>query len=43
MAIKKGWSWPGFFFGPLWAMVKKMWGLGSGLLVAVIVLAYVTR
>ena len=38
-AVKQGWSWPGFFFGPIWALVKKMWGLGAGLLVAVIVLA----
>lgn len=38
-AVKQGWSWPGFFFGPIWAMVKQMWGLGVGLLVAVIVLA----
>lgn len=37
--VKQGWSWPGFFFGPIWAMVKQMWGLGVGLLVAVIVLA----
>lgn len=38
-AVKQGWSWPGFFFGPIWTLVKKMWGLGAGLLVAVIVLA----
>ncbi len=23
-AVKQGWSWPGFFFGPIWAMAKKM-------------------
>ncbi|MFO7818273.1 MAG: DUF2628 domain-containing protein [Pseudomonadota bacterium] len=38
-AVKQGWFWPGFFFGPIWALVKKMWGLGAGLMVAVIVLA----
>ena len=38
-AVKQGWSWPGFFFGPIWALVKKLWGLGAGLLVAVIVLS----
>lgn len=40
-AVKQGWSWPGFFFGPIWAMVKKMWGLGGGLLVVILVLALV--
>lgn len=24
----RGWSWPCFFFGSLWYMVKGMWGLG---------------
>lgn len=38
-AVKKGRSWPGFFFGPSWALFKKMWSLGAGLLVAVILLA----
>lgn len=38
-AVKQGWSWPGFLFGPIWALVKKLWGLGAGLLVAVIVLS----
>lgn len=40
-AVKQGWSWPGFFFGPIWALVKKLWGLGALLLVAVIVLSAV--
>ncbi|WP_226912943.1 hypothetical protein [Halomonas sp. 3D7M] len=28
-AVKQGWSWPGFFFGPIWALVKKygVWDL----------------
>lgn len=38
-ALKRGWSWPGFFFGPIWAFIKKMWGLGTVLLIAVIILA----
>lgn len=38
-AVKQGWSWPGFFFGPIWALVKKMWGIGAGLLVAIIILS----
>jgi hypothetical protein len=24
-AVKKGWSWPGFFFGGFWTLYKKMW------------------
>nr|VFK44647.1 MAG: Protein of unknown function (DUF2628) [Candidatus Kentron sp. TC] len=30
-AIKQGWSWPAFFFGIIWALVKKMWLLGFGI------------
>jgi hypothetical protein len=28
-AVKQGWSWPGFFFVAIWALVKKMWALGG--------------
>jgi len=31
-AIKQGWSWPGFFFNIIWALIKKMWLLGGVLL-----------
>ena len=31
-AVKQGWSWPAFFFPWIWALVKKMWGLGFGIL-----------
>ena len=31
--IKQGWSWPAFFFGFIWAFVKKMYLLGIGLIV----------
>ena len=37
-AIKQGWSWPGFVFGPIWALFKKMWALGIGTLVGGIIL-----
>ena len=37
-AIKQGWSWPAFFFGCIWACVKKMWALGLGVLVAFLVI-----
>lgn len=35
-AIKIGWSWPGFFFNCIWALVKKMWLLG-GVLIAIFI------
>ena len=38
-AVKQGWSWPGFFFGWIWALVKRMWGLGLGVLGAFFLLA----
>ena len=40
-AVKQGWSWPGFFFSFIWAMIKKMWGLGVGLLIGCIVLGLI--
>jgi hypothetical protein len=27
--VKIGWSWPGFFFGFIWAVCKRMWALGG--------------
>lgn len=33
-AVKQGWSWPAFFFGALWALVKGMWGVAVGVFVA---------
>jgi hypothetical protein len=29
--VKQGWSWPGFFFTVIWALVKRMWVLGCSL------------
>lgn len=26
-AVKQGWSWPAFFFGPFWTLCKAIWGL----------------
>lgn len=40
-AIKQGWSWPAFFFGFIWAMFKKMWGIGIGVLLAFFILAFI--
>ena len=40
-AVKQGWSWPAFFFSLIWAMIKKMWGLGVGVLIALLVLGFI--
>ncbi len=31
VSVKNGFSWPAFFFGPLWAWSKGMWGVGFAL------------
>jgi hypothetical protein len=36
--VKQGWSWPAFFFNSIWAMVKKMWLLGSLVLISALIL-----
>ncbi len=33
-AVKIGWSWPGFFFCIVWALIKQMWAV-AGILFAV--------
>jgi len=40
-AVKQGWSWPGFFFNFIWALVKKMWVLGVVLMILSIALGFV--
>lgn len=40
-AVKQGWSWVAFFFSWIWAMVKKMWGIGAGLLVGMILFGFI--
>jgi len=40
-AVKQGWSWPAFFFGFIWALVKKMWALGFGVLAVFFVLGFI--
>ncbi|MDP2958539.1 MAG: DUF2628 domain-containing protein [Longimicrobiales bacterium] len=39
-AVKQGWSWPAFFFGPIWALAKRMWALGFGVLGILFVVSY---
>ena len=37
-AVKQGWSWTASSFGPFWALTKKMWALGFGVIGVSIVL-----
>lgn len=41
-AVKQGWSWPAFFFGFIWAMVKKQWILGFGVLLGLLLLSFIS-
>jgi hypothetical protein len=40
-AVKQGWSWPAFFAGILWAMVKRMWDIGIGVFLAFLVVGFI--
>lgn len=40
-AVKQGWSWPGFFFNIIWALIKRMWALGASLLAIFIVISII--
>ena len=37
-AVKRGFSWPGFFFTGFWALTKKMWVGGTVLVIAILLL-----
>jgi len=41
-AVKQGWSWPGFFFGIIWALFKKMWVLAVSILGAFFILGLIS-
>lgn len=41
-AVKRGWSWPAFFFSWIWACVKGLWGLGLLTIGTVILLMIAT-
>ena len=34
--VKDGFSWPAFFFGPLWALTNRLWVVGALLIAAMI-------
>lgn len=40
-AIKKGFSWPGFFFGAIWAFAERLWGIASLLVLVFIILRFI--
>lgn len=40
-AVKQGWSWPGFFFNIIWALVKRMWALGITLSIVFFLLGWI--
>src|SRR5882762_6087440 len=42
-AIKRGFSWPGFFFPPIWALTKRLWLTGTILLIISAVLTMLSR
>jgi hypothetical protein len=39
--VKDGFSWPAFFFGPLWALSHRMWVVGALLIAALIAIGMV--
>lgn len=41
-AVKVGWSWPGFFFTGLWALIKRLWTIGAAVLAGLLVVAMAT-
>jgi hypothetical protein len=41
--VKDGFSWPGFFFGPLWALSRRMWVVGALLIALVIGVGFVPQ
>lgn len=43
VAVKQGWSWPGFFFSFIWALVKKQWVLGFGVLIGIFGLGFLVE
>ena len=42
-AIKVGFSWPAFFFGIFWMLVKKLWVIAGVWLVAYIILSLIEK
>jgi uncharacterized membrane protein YtjA (UPF0391 family) len=40
-AVKVGFSWPAFFFGFIWMLVKKLWGFAGAWFVSYMLLAII--
>ena len=43
LAVKVGFSWPALFFGWIWMLVKKLWGLAGGWFSAYIILSLIQK
>jgi hypothetical protein len=41
LRVKHGFSWPAFFFGPIWALVKGAWRLFALLLMSFLLLVFI--
>ena len=40
-AVKRGFSWPAFFFTWIWAFIKKLWGMGLAFIGIMLVLVII--
>lgn len=40
--VKQGWSWPAVLLPSIWALTKRLWGVGAGVLFAGIALAFIS-
>jgi hypothetical protein len=40
-AVKQGWSWPGFFFSFIWALLKRMWGISLSYIAGFLILGMI--
>src|SRR5437660_2488785 len=42
-AVKRGFSWPGFFFTWIWAFVSRLWVVGAVLFVLSLIIGFLSR
>jgi len=40
--VKQGSSWPAFLLPPIWALSKRLWGVGTGVLIGGVALAFIS-
>jgi hypothetical protein len=41
--VKEGWSWPAFLIPHIWALTKRLWGVGAGVLFGFIALVFISE